>query len=212
MVVEPNPIPMAASSRRPQLLVVATSGDETGRVDVSTSAATDGLDADFVVVRPFESFDTFVVTHGKSLIRCAFHIVGDVGAAQDVVQIALAKVARRWSAIVGKGYPLPYVRATVVRTAISWRRRKWHGEQPTAALPERAATDALQAVDNRDRLRRGLEALPPRQRAAVVLRHYLDLDERSAAVALGCSIGTVKSQTAKGLERLRAALDSSPTP
>jgi RNA polymerase sigma-70 factor (sigma-E family) len=161
-----------------------------------------------VVVRPFESFDVFVVTHGKMLVRCAYLIVGDASTAQDVVQIALVKVARRWESVVGNGHPLPYARAAVVHAAISWRRRKWHGEVPHGALPEQTGVDATTSVDNRDRLRRALADLPRRQRAAVVLRHYLDLDEAATAAALGCSIGTVKSQTAKGLARLRVSMDS----
>lgn len=161
-----------------------------------------------VVVRPFESFDVFVVTHSKTLVRCAYLILGDAGTAQDVVQIALVKVARRWESIVATGHPLPYVRSAVVHAAISWRRRKWHGEVPNGALPDHPGVDDVNAVDNRDRLRRALAELPRRQRAAVVLRHYLDLDEAATAAALGCSIGTVKSQTAKGLARLRTSIDS----
>jgi RNA polymerase sigma-70 factor (sigma-E family) len=172
------------------------------------SGVADGPDEMAVVVRPFESFDVFVVTHGKTLVRCAYLIVGDVGAAQDVVQIALVKVAKRWPSVVANGHPLPYARAAVVHAAISWRRRKWHGEVPNGALPDQAGADAISAVDNRDRLRRALAALPRRQRAAVVLRHYLDLDEAATAAALGCSVGTVKSQTAKGLARLRQSLES----
>jgi RNA polymerase sigma-70 factor (sigma-E family) len=159
------------------------------------------------LVDPFDEFDGFVVAHGTSLVRCAYLIVGDVGAARDVVQIALAKVARRWAAVATRGDPLPYARAAVVHTAISWRRRKWHGEVPTGPVPERAATDVIGAVDDHDRLRRALAGLPRRQRAAVVLRHYLDLDEAATAVALGCTVGTVNSQTSKGLARLRATLD-----
>ena len=105
-----------------------------------------------------------------------------------------------------RGDPLPYARTAVVHAAISWRRRKWHGEVPDGTLSERAATDATGAVDDHDRLRRALAHLPRRQRAAVVLRHYLDLDESATAAVLGCSVGTVKSQTSKGLARLRAAL------
>jgi RNA polymerase sigma-70 factor (sigma-E family) len=161
-----------------------------------------------VVVQPFESFDVFVVTHSKTLVRCAYLIVGDVGAAQDVVQIALVKVAKRWATVVANGRPLPYTRAAVVHQAISWRRRKWIGEVPNGALPDQPGADAIGAVDNRDRLRRALADLPRRQRAAVVLRHYLDLDEAATAAALGCSVGTVKSQTAKGLARLRRSLES----
>ena len=174
-------------------------------------ALIDETDGDVaVVVQPFESFESFVVTHSKTLVRCAYLIVGDAGAAQDVVQVALVKVARRWATVVGNGQPLPYVRSAVVHQAISWRRRKWHGEVPNGALPESAGVDATSVIDNRDRLRRALAALPRRQRAAVVLRHYLDLDEAATAAALGCSIGTVKSQTAKGLARLRASIDSEP--
>ncbi|MCU1388674.1 MAG: polymerase, sigma-24 subunit, subfamily [Ilumatobacteraceae bacterium] len=158
-----------------------------------------------------QSFEAFVVANSKTLVRCAYLIVGDAGAAQDVTQIALAKVARRWTNVTANGPALPYVRAAVVRTAISWRRRKWHGETPHDILPNGPGIDATSTVDNRDRLRRALAALPRRQRAAVVLRHYLDLDEAATAAALGCSVGTVKSQTAKGLARLRATIDNGAT-
>jgi RNA polymerase sigma factor (sigma-70 family) len=79
---------------------------------------------------------------------------------------------------------------------------------PNGIVPDHAGLDATTVVDNRDRLRRALADLPRRQRAAVVLRHYLDLDEAATATALGCSIGTVKSQTSKGLARLRASIDT----
>jgi RNA polymerase sigma-70 factor (sigma-E family) len=182
--------------------------DRLGRaLELSGVRAEDDAD-DAVVVRPFESFDVFVVTHSTTLVRCAYLIVGDPSAAQDVVQIALVKVARRWATVVADGYPLPYVRSAVVHAAISWRRRKWHGEVPNGTIPDHAGLDTTTVVDNRDRLRRALADLPRRQRAAVVLRHYLDLDEAATAAALGCSIGTVKSQTAKGLARLRASIDS----
>lgn len=179
-----------------------------GTLGVSDQSPADDVVIDAVVVR-FESFDSFVVTHGKTLLRCAYLIVGDTGAAQDVVQIALVKVARRWTAVTANGHPLPYARSAVVHTAISWRRRKWHGEVANGALADHAGADPMSAVDNRDRLRRALAELPRRQRATVVLRHYLDLDEAATAAALGCSVGTVKSQTAKGLARLRTSLESS---
>lgn len=204
--MDSNPIPIPVPVRRAQRRGLLSVAGDTGRLDGAFGVSDDPDDA--VVVRPFESFDLFVVTHGKTLLRCAYLIVGDTGAAQDVVQIALVKVARRWESVVGRGPALPYARSAVVRTAISWRRRKWHGEVPNGAVPDHAGTDAMSAVDNRDRLRRALADLPRRQRAAVVLRHYLDLDEAATAAALDCSIGTVKSQTAKGLARLRASLDS----
>ena len=184
-------------------------------------AAADGGGAptgDGVVSRPahaafedavqFADFDAFVTSYSRMLVRCAFLIVGDAGAASDVVQTALVKVAGRWPALVANGHPLAYVRSAVVRTAITSKRRKWHGEVSTGALPDRAVADAMAVVDSRDRLRRALATLPPRQRAVVVLRYYLDLDEAAAAATLGCSVGTIKSQGAKGLARLRLAIDA----
>jgi RNA polymerase sigma-70 factor (sigma-E family) len=198
-------VPMSRRQRR----VVLVADREVEGLDLNDGPAEFRAENEVaVVVRPFESFDVFVVTHSKTLLRCAYLIVGDASAAQDVVQIALVKVAKRWESVVANGHPLPYVRSAVVHTAISWRRRKWHGEVPNGALPDHPGADASSAVDNRDRLRRALRELPRRQRAAVVLRHYLDLDEAATAAALGCSIGTVKSQTAKGLARLRASIDS----
>jgi RNA polymerase sigma-70 factor (sigma-E family) len=155
-----------------------------------------------------EQFDMFVVANSKSLKRTAFLIVGDSGAAEEIVQIALIKVNKKWASIAATGAALPYVRTAVVRTSITWQRRRWHGERASATLPELADSDAFKVVDTRDRLRHALTALPRRQRAAVVLRHYLDLDEAETAAVLGCSTGTVKSQTSKGLAKLRAALDS----
>jgi RNA polymerase sigma-70 factor (sigma-E family) len=158
-------------------------------------------------------FDAFVRQHGQRLCRAAFLLTGDHHLAEDLVQTALAKVADRWERIVAKGEPLPYVRAVVVRTAIAWRRRRWHGEVPTSPVPEPSPAAAEHVVDGRDRLRRALLVVPRRQRAALVLRFYEDLSEADTAAAMGCSVGTVKSQTAKGLARLRHLLaeESIPT-
>ena len=200
---------MTVPSSRRQWQVVLVADREIDGFDLGDGPDEFAAENEVAVVgRPFESFDVFVVTHSKALVRCAFLIVGDASTAQDVVQIALVKVAKRWESVVAGGHPLPYVRSAVVHAAISWRRRKWYGEIPNGALPDHPGADALNAVENRDRLRRALAELPRRQRAAVVLRHYLDLDEAATAAALGCSIGTVKSQTAKGLARLRTSIDS----
>lgn len=157
-------------------------------------------------------FDAFVRQHGQGLCRAAFLLTGDRQLAEDLVQMALAKVAARWDKVVAKGDPAPYVRTTVVRMAIAWRRRRWHGEIPTSPLPETTGTDQVGALDGRDRLRRALLLVPPRQRAALVLRFYEDMSEADTASAMGCSVGTVKSQTAKGLARLRELLSNESMP
>ncbi len=152
-------------------------------------------------------FDVFVRQHGQRLCRAAFLLTGDHHLAEDLVQTSLAKVAGRWERIVAKGDPLPYVRTVVVRTAIAWHRRRWHGEVPTSPVPEPSPADPEHAVDGRDRLRRALLLVPRRQRAALVLRFYEDLSEADTATVMGCTVGTVKSQTAKGLAHLRLLLD-----
>jgi len=148
-------------------------------------------------------FGDYVRTRSAGLVRAAYLLTGDRQLAEDLAQTALAKVSLRWDVVSARGAPDAYVRKVMVRTSIGWRRRRWHGEHPTAPLPEVAVVDPTAAVDARQRLRAALLALPPRQRAAVVLRFYEDLSETDTAVALGCSVGAVKSQTAKGLVKLR---------
>jgi RNA polymerase sigma-70 factor (sigma-E family) len=154
-------------------------------------------------------FDAYVRHHAQALCRSAFLLTGDRHLAEDLVQAALAKVALRWDRVVAKGDPAPYVRTVIVRTAIAWRRRRWHGEVPTSPLPETAGTEHAVSVDGRDALRHALLHVPPRQRAALVLRFYEDLSVAETARAMRCSVGTVKSQTAKGLACLRTLLDES---
>jgi RNA polymerase sigma-70 factor (sigma-E family) len=148
-------------------------------------------------------FATYVRTRSAGLVRAAYLLTGDRQLAEDLAQTALAKVSLRWELVSGRGDPDAYVRKTMVRTAIGWRRRHWHGERPTSVMPEVAVVDPTVAIDARHRLRAALLSLPPRQRAAVVLRFYEDLSEADVALTLGCSVGAVKSQTAKGLAKLR---------
>ena len=97
--------------------------------------------------------------------------------------------------------------AVLVNTFLSWRRRRWHGETPSAALPEIAVQDSTGVVDERAAVRVALRRLPPRQRAVVVLRYFDDLSEVDTARLLGVSVGTVKSQSSKALAALRIDRD-----
>ena len=166
-----------------------------------------------VPTRPEETyapplFEAYVQTRSPALLRMGFLLTGDAHLAEDLVQTALAKVVDRWPALIAHGDPHAYVRTVVLHTALGWRRRRWQGERPSAAVPDAAdRADAEATAIGRERLRGALLTLPPRQRAAVILRHYEDLSEADAAKALGCSAGTVKSQTARGLARLRTLLD-----
>jgi len=157
-----------------------------------------------------DGFRAFVVSRQASLLRTAWLLTGDWQAAEDLVQVALAKVWPHWNRVLRDGDPESYVRRTVVTTFLTARRRRWHGERPGPLPDSPAEGDPQEAVDLRDGLRRVLPLLGPRQRAVVVLRFAEDLSETQVAAELGCSVGTVKSQTSKALATLRAALHAMP--
>jgi len=144
--------------------------------------------------------------HG-ALSRAAFLLTADPVAAQDLVQEALVRVLVQWRKVERADVPEAYVRRILLNVFLSGRRRSWHREQPHAELPEAAAgAEHYTAVDDLDALRQALLALPPRQRAAVVLRHYEDRSEAQTAELLGCSVGNVKALTSRGLAALRQAM------
>jgi RNA polymerase sigma-70 factor (sigma-E family) len=144
-----------------------------------------------------ETFDDYVVARERHLLRVAYLLTHDVQLAEDLVQTALTRAWFAWGRV--EGDPDPYVRRILVNTFASSRRRRWLGERPTADLPDRAVAATEPPTD----VRRALAALPPRQRAVIVLRFFEDLTEADTAAALGVSLGTVKSQTATALARLR---------
>lgn len=151
-----------------------------------------------VAVRTLESFDAFVAARSRALLRTAYLLTRDHALAEDLVQTALAKAWFHWSRI-RTDDPEPYVRRILVTTYSSWWRRRWTGEIPTDELPESPAPAGEDRVDLWDALGR----LPRRQRAVVVLRFYEDLTEAETARLMGCAVGTVKSQAAKALAKLR---------
>lgn len=146
-------------------------------------------------------FEGFVAARGDRLLRTAYLLTRDHQLAEDLLQTALAKAWGAWRRI--KGDPEPYVRKVLVNTYASWWRRKWNGERPSEVLPEQPQPDRTDAVAHRFDLWEAIGQLPKRQRATVVLRFYEDMTEADTADALGCSVGTVKSQTSKALARLR---------
>lgn len=147
-------------------------------------------------------FDQFVVAASPRLLRSAFLLTHDWAAAEDLLQTALAKAWFAWARM--RGNPEPYVRKILYHTYVSWWRRRSFGEHPTPEVPDvPRPRDAHAEVDARDEVWRALGRLPRRQRAVLVLRYFEDLSEAETAQILDISIGTVKSQAAKGLARLR---------
>jgi len=165
-------------------------------------------------------FAEFVAARSGVLVHSAFLLTGDHHLAQDLVQAALVRTWPHWERI-QDGHPEAYVRTVMVRLQNSWWRRKWRGEIPTEILPEPRRTSAslagsgVTALDGRSTqeqvednlvLAAALAGLPRGQRQVVVLRYVDDLSVEEVASILGCSAGTVKSQGARGLDKLRQAL------
>ena len=149
------------------------------------------------------AFSEFVSARSGSLFRTAYLVAGDYQLAQDLLQEALVKVYVAWPRLRDMGKAEAYTRRVIVTTAISWSRRRSSHERPTAVLPETPTPDPAAAIAAQDELWTHLHSLPPRQRAAVALRHCQDLSEAQTAELMGCTVGTVKRQTSIGLAKLR---------
>ncbi|MCF6466870.1 SigE family RNA polymerase sigma factor [Nonomuraea sp. MG754425] len=149
-------------------------------------------------------FGAFVAARATSLLRVAYLACGDETEAEDLLQTALERTYRNWDRI-HHDTAEPYVRRVIVNAAISRaRRRAILNIIPMHSPPE--TTARAKDPDLTHVLMDALRALPPRQRAVIVLRYWEDLSEAQTAEALRCSAGTVKSQASKALAKLRSAL------
>jgi RNA polymerase sigma-70 factor (sigma-E family) len=150
-----------------------------------------------------DRFRQFVTECSPALYRVAVALTGGHHAAEDLLQDCLARTFVRWSTV--RGDPAAYVRRAMYHTQVSvWRRRRLVRELPPDAAPEPIdRRDDIAATDRRLALRQALLRLGPRQRAVLVARYFEDLSEQDTATLLGCSTGTVRSQTHRALARLR---------
>ncbi len=153
-------------------------------------------------------FDDYVRASQRRHKRLAFLLTGDLDSAEDLLQAAYAKVYPRWDQVRTYDVPDAYLRRVMVSLRTSWWRRHRNREWSTADLPEHGSgPDAATGVTESQALLVALRRLPDRQRAAVVLRHWCDLSEADTAAIMACSVGTVKSNTSKGLAQLRTSFD-----
>jgi RNA polymerase sigma-70 factor (sigma-E family) len=152
-----------------------------------------------------EDFTAYVAASAVRLRRTAYLLCGDWQHAEDEVQAALVKLYLTWDRVRARGALDAFVRTTLVRGLIDEHRRPWRRERAQAALPGQAAAESL-SVEDRLAVREALALVPTRQRAVLVLRFYEDCDIAETARLIGCSEGTVKSQTARGLAKLRELL------
>lgn len=166
-----------------------------------------------------EEFTEFVASRSAWLRKIAYLLCGDWHRADDLVQESITKLYVGWARVRRVDNPDGYARRVLVNTFLaeqrtSWWRRTARGGiggavEAADSAPAGTATVGLDLDTSLD-LRRALAALPPRQRATVVLRYYCDLSVEQTAEALACSPGNVKSQASRGLDALRRLLDIHP--
>jgi RNA polymerase sigma-70 factor (sigma-E family) len=149
-------------------------------------------------------FDDFVRATSPGLLHVAFLLCGDQGHAEDLLQTAFFRTARRWASV--QGNPRAYARAALVNLVKdSWRGR---GRRPAetallSGVDDAAVEDGADRVLLRSALLRVVNELPPRQRAVLILRYYEDLPVEEVARLLDCTAAAVKSQTHYARSRLR---------
>lgn len=168
-----------------------------------------------------EDFDAFVAAVSSRLLHAADLLTGDRARGEDLVQHGLAVAYVRWSSLRG-GHPEAYVRKVMLHRYLDWWRRVRWREQPLLQASEAGrihpaydlgAPGQLDAdVARRDAVQRALAGLTRRERAVVVLRYWLDLDEAAIAAELGIAPGTVKSTAARALAKLRHDPHLTPDP
>ncbi|MBS2537617.1 SigE family RNA polymerase sigma factor [Catenulispora sp. NF23] len=160
-----------------------------------------------------DEFSELVAARSHTLRRTAYLMCGDWHQAEDLTQIAFIKLHAAWGRVRRREDLDAYLRKTLLRACIDEKRHaRWRREFPGSDdLPDRPAADRApdQAAADRDLLVAALRTLPPGQRAVLVLRFWEDQSVEEAARLLGCSAGTVKSQTARGLAALRVEIASS---
>jgi RNA polymerase sigma-70 factor (sigma-E family) len=155
-----------------------------------------------------DDFAAFYTARAAGLRNAAYLLCGDWHLAADLTQITFTKMYRVWHRIERHDTLDQYSRRVLVRAFLDERRRPWRRE--FATVPESPDLDAVargdEGADERLLLRTALARVPKRQRAVLVLRFWMDMSVEQVAATLGCSTGTVKSQTAAGLTNLRSVL------
>ena len=151
-------------------------------------------------------FSDFMHGRWSQLVRLGYGLTGDLQQAEDLAQTAFARAYASWPRVRRADNPDAYLRRVVVNANRSRFRKVRVGEVLTETVPDLvSATDGADQRHTRDALVGALMELPYGQRAAVVLRYWLDLTETETALVLGCSVGNVKSQASRGLTKLRTS-------
>ena len=154
-----------------------------------------------------DGFEEFAAAYGARLRRTAFLLAGDWHTAADLAQTTLTKMFLAWRRVGRDAGVYAYAQRVLINSYLATKRRRASSELTLGEMP-----DTPTPVDDtalRVALLGALGTLPPRVRAVLILRFWEDLPVAEVATLLGCAEGTVKSQTARGLDRLRVLLGDS---
>jgi RNA polymerase sigma-70 factor (sigma-E family) len=157
------------------------------------------------------SFDAFVAARLHYLLRYAGVLTCDPHLAEDIVQEVFLRLQSRWHRVGGMEQPEAYVKRMILNEMLGWRRRRWARvvllRGPVLEQAAGATPDGTRDVDDREVLLGLIAALPPRQRAVLVLRFYEGKSDTEIADLLGCSEAAVRSNSSRAVAALRAAID-----
>lgn len=215
-IPDPQVIPEVRALSEPAVVQNAQAGPESpviprarhgGRTGGPNGSRTRDPDGSRMSGPDDRAFGEYVSARGRALLRTAYLLTGNVADAEDLVQAALAKTFLAWDRIEDRAAVDGYVRRAMVNTQISWWRRRRVEEYPTDEIPDQAVADHAVSSDLQETLRRAIDRLPQRMRAAVVLRYYEDMTEAEVAEVLGVSLGTVKSTVSRAVAKLRTDSD-----
>jgi len=202
-----------AAGAGPRVADMPAASDRAANTRPSVPAArTEEPGGAAVRARPVDehAFRDYVRARRPALLRTAYLLTGNLADAEDLVQSALAKTYLAWHRIEDRGAVDSYVRRAMVNTQISWWRRRRLEEFPTDEIPDQATADYPVSSDVQESLRRAIDRLPHRMRAAVMLRYYEDMTEAEVAEVLGVSVGTVKSTVSRAVAKLRIDVELQP--
>jgi RNA polymerase sigma-70 factor (sigma-E family) len=151
-----------------------------------------------------DEFTEFMLGRWSALVRFGYGLTGDRDLAEDLAQTALIRACAAWTRVRRADDPDAYIRKIMINSNRSWRRRRRLTELTSGLAPQDPGGGAGVADDDGGpELITALLSLPAGQRAVLVLRYWMDLSEAETAATLGCSVGNVKSQAARGLAKLR---------
>jgi RNA polymerase sigma-70 factor (sigma-E family) len=146
--------------------------------------------------------------HIQEATRLAFLLTGERETAEDLAQDAFINAAGRFQDLRAQDAFSAYLMKTLVNGCRAhWRRRHVERKYLRRTVGNSPMNDRRSELEDRLAILEALDGLSPRQRTAVVLRHYVDLSESRTADLMGCSVGTVKTLTSRGLATLRGRIE-----